>query len=381
MNNSRIKKKLCIVCSVPFALNVFMLNHIIYLSNYYDIHVVTNGIKDDLKSEIKDLVNFKKISISRKINLFQDFISLIHLFIYFSRNNFDFVHSFTPKAGLIAMLVSKFCNVNHRIHTFTGQVWANKVGINRYFLKYFDILIASHASKILVDSPSQLEFLIQNNVLNHQSDARVLANGSFSGVDLNRFRLNLNNKIHFRAKFGIDDQDIIFIYVGRMSEDKGIRDLLSAFQILSNENNKVHLLLVGPDEIFITPAIEEMKMSGLNIYNFQYTNEPEYYMSAADVLVLPSYREGFGAVLIEAAAIGLPVIASRIYGIVDAVIDGETGILHEPGCVPEIIAAMKFFCCKSNLNPFISSAIVHASTKFDSRILTKYLHAFYEELN
>jgi glycosyltransferase involved in cell wall biosynthesis len=123
------------------------------------------------------------------------------------------------------------------------------------------------------------------------------------------------------------------LYVGRLKIEKGVPDLLTAFGILSKRHSALHLILAGPDDENLLASIEVVP----RLHVVGYTEVPQRYMAAADIFCLPSYREGFGQVAIEAAAVGLPVVASRIYGVTDAVVDGVSGLLHEPRCIEDLV--------------------------------------------
>jgi glycosyltransferase involved in cell wall biosynthesis len=134
---------------------------------------------------------------------------------------------------------------------------------------------------------------------------------------------------------------VLFLFLGRLNRDKGVLDLATAFSMACRLGKEIHLLIVGPDEGHMKEAIiDECKQFSSRLHFKDYTDSPQHYMAAADVLCLPSYREGFGLVVVEAASIGLPSIGSRIYGITDAILDGVTGFLHSPGNTEELAARM-----------------------------------------
>jgi glycosyltransferase involved in cell wall biosynthesis len=228
-----------------------------------------------------------------------------------------------------------------RIHTFTGQVWATRKGLSRRILKQADRLIASLATNILVDSFSQKAFLVCEGVI-PESKANVLANGSICGVDTERFRFDKGARSDIRASEGIRESDIVFLYVGRLNKDKGLLDLAHAYSMLCKEYENMHLIIVGPDEENISFRMKEICDSCSNNLHFiGYASLPERYMSAADVICLPSYREGFGNVIIEGACVGIPAIGSKIYGITDAIDESITGLLHEVGDAEDLSRKMK----------------------------------------
>lgn len=335
-----IRKRICIVATVPFALKWFMTSHIIMLREEYDITIVTNGSAEDLSGLLGRHVSFFPVRIERKISIRNDFIALFKLWRLFRNSHFDGVHSILPKSGLLAMLAAKVAGVPVRIHTFTGQVWANKKGLGRQALKYLDKVLAMNATRVLADSHSQSQFLIDNNVVN-ASSISVLAEGSVSGVDVSRFKFSADAREQIRLEKSIPPDAIVFLFLGRLSKDKGLLDLSRAFGIAAESDGKMHLLIVGPDEDSLESEFVALSVRFPGrVHRAGFTDCPEKYMSASDVFCLPSYREGFGTVIIEAASVGLPSIASRIYGIIDAVLDGITGILHSPKSEVEIANAM-----------------------------------------
>jgi glycosyltransferase involved in cell wall biosynthesis len=170
----------------------------------------------------------------------------------------------------------------------------------------------------------------------------VLGQGSVAGVDLTRFRPDPAARAALRAGAGVADTSLVFLFVGRLVRDKGILDLVEAFAAVPARRGQWELWMVGPDEEGLQPAMQaESEGLGAHIRWFGPTDTPERYMAAADVLVLPSYREGFGSVIIEAAACGIPTIAYRIDGVVDAIVEGRTGCFVARGDVRGFALAME----------------------------------------
>ncbi|MDP1523957.1 MAG: glycosyltransferase, partial [Methylotenera sp.] len=149
MQNNR--KKICIVATVPYALVMFMKPHIAMLAEQYDVTLIANGVEQDFSTLLNENVRFVPVNIARKISLWRDVVSLFQLYRIFRKEQFDVVHSLMPKTGLLAMFAAFFVGVPHRIHTFTGQVWANKEGLARWGLKTLDKLIAKCATDLLTD--------------------------------------------------------------------------------------------------------------------------------------------------------------------------------------------------------------------------------------
>lgn len=316
------------------TVNSFLLEPVTLLSKYYDVYIVLNLAPNDSLENLNGIATIIPIKIQRNISLGLDLLVLWQLFKLFHYHKFKIVHSVTPKAGLLAMLASFFAGVDVRIHTFTGQVWVTKTGIKRIFLKQFDFLIGLLATNILVDSFSQRQFLINEKVISEKKSS-VLAQGSIAGVNISRFKPDLMIRRRVRNELNISEHSILILFLGRLNFDKGVLDLANAFNCIECDNT--HLLFVGPDEGNIKSKIENATVNCINRVHFvEFTKSPESYMAAADLLCLPSYREGFGSVIIEAAAVGIPTVGSRIYGVIDAISENESGLLFTPHSVLEL---------------------------------------------
>jgi glycosyltransferase involved in cell wall biosynthesis len=328
--------RICFVLTIPFTLNAFVRPHLDRLSANYDVTIFLNMKDTDIVPVVPARVRLVQLGIIRQIALFEDLRTLFELTGIFRRERFDLVISMTPKGGLLAMIAAWLAGSPRRVHCFTGQVWATRRGFSRWLLKTMDRLLAFCATRLLADSGSQRQYLIDEGIVVPEK-IEVLANGSMAGVDVRRFRPDAGARSRIRSQLGIGDDACCLLFVGRMTGEKGVPDLIQAFDRLAVEHPKLQLMLVGPAE----EGFESLFRDNPRVHRVGYTSAVEEYMAAADVFCLPSYREGFGLVLIEAGAVGLPVVASRIYGITDAVIEGETGLLHQPGDVADLVEKLE----------------------------------------
>ena len=328
-----MKRKVCVVVASEMTVRTFLVAQLVAMQARYDLTVVVNTANPAFLEDLGVIARLHPLPIERAIAPLCDVRCLAGLIRLMRAERFDLVHSMTPKAGLLAMVAAFVARVPVRIHTFTGQVWATRTGMARAALKWLDKTVASAATFALTDSHSQRSFLASERVVSGSKIA-VLANGSVSGVDAARFRPDSMRRRIVRESLGIPITDVVLLFVGRINRDKGVTDLARAFAILADRRPDVRLLVVGPDEEGLIRAIRDVCSRHVaRLHFWAYTNAPEDFMTASDILCLPSYREGFGTVIIEAAAVGLPAVASRIYGVVDAVVDGKTGLLHEPADV------------------------------------------------
>ena len=298
----------------------------IYKAEERDIILASS--RDEFFSKIKELdLPYEELSICRKISPLHDLISIYQLIKIIRKIRPHILHSSTPKAGLICAIAGFLVRVPVRIHTFTGQRWATLNGFKRWLLKKIDTFIACINTKVYSDSPSQNRFLIEQGIVK-KGKISCLHKGSLGGINLKRFnRSTAISREEILKEYKISPQAKILLYLGRINKDKGIDELVRAFTSLNKKRTEpIYLFLVGPVEdksIQLIENTENMKMLGATL-------NPEKFYSIADIFCLPSYREGFGSVILEASAYGIPSIGTRIPGLIDSIEDSVTGLLVEP---------------------------------------------------
>ena len=363
--------KIVLISNTSNFFNVFMLNHIKQLSKKYDLFICCNDA-DRLKKKIPSNVSLININFKRSISLFHDIAAFFITLFFFLKKRPNLSISFTPKIGFMVAIASFIARTPNRIHWFTGQIWAKKKGFVRMFYKLIDRLIFSLSHNVLIDSFSQRNFLIvEKIVLSNKS--HVLHKGSVGGVDVIKFRFNKQKRIRLRKQYSISKNTFVFLYLGRINKDKGIAELIEAFQKIK-KNLDVLLIFVG--------TIEDAKLKHLlknkkKILYFNYTNRPEDWFSTTDILCLPSHREGFGTVVIEAASCTVPTLCSNIYGLRDAVIDNKTGFFHEVDSIDDIKKKMLYIIKNKKLvKNYGISARKKILTDFEQSVVTKKLLSF-----
>lgn len=368
-----MKPSICFAVASPLTLNAFLVTHILALRENYRVTILFNSSGDSIAPVAIEGVEMLSFPIARAISPVRDLIALVLLWRHFRRAGYASVHSVTPKAGLLSMLAAALARVPLRVHTFTGQVWATKTGPLRLLLRSLDRLLAKCATTVFADSPTQRDFLVTQGVV-ATTKIGVLGAGSISGVDTGRFKPNADARSQVRAELGLPDTAPLLLYVGRMKREKGVPDLLKAFEALRTSAPGTHLLMVGPDEEDLLVACKAKP----DVHIVGYTTAVERYMAASDVICLPSYREGFGTVIIEAAACGIPAVASRIYGLTDAVAEGVTGLLHPAGDAHSLAASLnRLISNPEERHAMGQAALERARSHFTAAEITGHWVQFY----
>lgn len=303
------------------------------LSEVFDLTVAGEGVS---RYKIRyPEITWVDIDISREVAPYRDLKALLQIYKICRKIQPEIVHSIMPKAGLLTAIAALFSGVPIRMHTFTGQVWESKTGFFRWLYKTLDRLVVILNSACLTDSPSQSEYLFSHGISLYGRPLPVLGSGSLVGVDLERFdpvRISNTSKLT-RESLGLNGEHFLVAYIARKSRDKGAIDMLMGFNLVKYKKPHMRLLFIGPDES--QGEIESLRKLVPSIFEsvieIGAVSNHEEYLYVSDLLCMPSYREGFGSVVIDAAALGVPSIGSRIVGLVDSISDGVTGVLHPPG--------------------------------------------------
>ena len=375
-----MSRRLCFVISNSYALNTFLADPICRLArDGWQIDVVYNDADGQASEVIARAATLRPQPLVRPIAPLRDLVNLWRLWRLFRRERYQVIHSVTPKAGLLAMVAGRLAGVPRRIHTFTGQVWATRGGATRRLLQSMDILLAKCATDLLADSPSQREFLVNEGVV-PMDRVGVLARGSICGVSTERFRPNASMRVAIRLQWGVSDNTVVLLYLGRLHREKGLLELTAASGNLVRQGVPLALVMAGPDEGVLDEVRHLARQAKMKVCFVGMTSQPEYQFAAADIFCLPSYREGFGLSLIEAASAGLPSVATRIYGVTDAVVDGETGLLVPPGDVAALETALHELILDSSLRSQMGiQARIRATKHFSREVLMQAWSAYYSQ--
>ena len=372
-------KKICYVATIPAVVNSFLRDHIQAAAEIYSVTIVCNCEDQHLLDGLNASIIF--LPIERKPSPSKDLQVLFKLFKLFRNEHFDIVHTHMPKTGLLGMLAARFAGVPIRINTFHGEVWATRTGWRRSALKLLDQLVSLLATNILVVSHSQQAFLVKEGIL-PPGKAKVIAAGSICGVNPARFHPDADVRFTLRNDLGIEQAATVILFVGRLNWDKGMLDLAAAFNVIGKQNPTVVLLLVGAEEDVPFSRIQSICAEESDrLHYVSFTSAPEHYIAAADIFCLPSYREGLPMTILESAACSIPTVASRIYGITDAVEEGKTGVLFTAGDIAGLTQALLKLIDDVHLRQEMGIAAKQRALElFPSYKTTAGIMAFYSEL-
>ena len=339
--------KLIRVTTVPLALKTLLRGQLRFMKkDGFDVIMVSADSEDRQQViEYEQCPHFI-IPMTRAITPLKDFISLLKLIKFFKKEKPDIVHSHTPKAGLLAMLAAKYTGVPVRIHTVAGLRFMTAEGVSRQIMIVMEKITCWAAQYVWPNSFSLKQYILEKKLCK-PSKIEVIGNGSTNGIDLTRFNTNellpeileaTKNKINY------DKSLFYFLFVGRLVKDKGIEELVHAFESIYKDNKNVRLVLVGSLESDLDP-INSNTLNSIKshpaIISVGWDNNVEYYFHLSNLFVFPSHREGFPNVLLQAGAVNCPVICSDIPGNTDIVVHGQTGLLFKTGDVLAIKEAME----------------------------------------
>ena len=276
-------------------------------------------------------IDYQFMPMHREISLWSDFVCLFRFIWTFVKERPMVVHGNTPKASMLSMVAAWLTRRPVRIYMCHGLRYQTTQGRLRKVLMAMERLSCNCATNVIGVSEGVCRQLVADGLCK-EGKARVIGYGTAGGIDIERFSLDaIEGMSSIREEYGIPKDDaFIFIFIGRVVKDKGVNELVSAFDRLSHEKDNVYLFLLGAKEKDLDPIeekTEKLMEANKHIYAVGRQNDVRPWLAASNAFVLPSYREGVGMVLLEANAMGVPCIASDIIGCNDVVSEGVNGEL------------------------------------------------------
>jgi glycosyltransferase involved in cell wall biosynthesis len=327
------QSKLIRITTVPLSLQKLLTGQMRFMRNQgFEVTMVSSDFEGKQQLEADEDSVFVPLNMTRKVSPIEDLKSLIAMYRLMKRLKPKIVHTHTPKAGLIGMLASKMADVPIRLHTVAGLPLMEKTGLMRKLLELMETLTYACATKVYPNSTHLKTFICKHNFAKNEK-LKVIGNGSSNGINTQTFTLTteLETKATaLRTQLNFTASDFVFIFIGRLVKDKGIEELVEAFDTLGEQYPKLKLLLVGPEE----PELDALSTNCLNsikhhpaISHVGYQADVRPYLALSNALAFPSYREGFPNVPMQAGCFNLPSIVTDINGCNEIIIPEENGLI------------------------------------------------------
>jgi glycosyltransferase involved in cell wall biosynthesis len=380
------KQKLIRITTVPISLDKLLTGQLQFMSSYYKVIAVSSE-KDNLnKLGEKEKVDTFHVEMSRKITPVADLIAVFRLYLFLKREKPLIVHSHTPKAGIVGMLAAKLARVPHRLHTVAGLPLLEAQGAKRKLLDFVEKTTYACATRVYPNSMGLKNIIIDNKYCAIKK-LKVIAQGSSNGINTSFFKADLfpiEQIQQLKTELVLTDEHFVFVFVGRLVKDKGINELIEAFETLSKTHSKARLLLVGDYEHDLDPledkTLETIKSNKAIIsVGFQYDVRP--YFAISNALVFPSYREGFPNVVMQAGAMELPCIVSDINGCNEIIEQGINGTIIPVKNTKAILDNMVSFIENKNYyNQLQANARKMILSRYDQQVVWEAILEEYSSL-
>lgn len=372
-------KKITYIVSIPESVGAFLKERILFLKSQFKVEVICSP--GNQNEQFRALgINVIEIPIFRRLSPLKDIVSVWRLWKYLRKSKPDIVHTMTPKAGLLGNMAAWLSKVPIRIAMFNGEL-ALPNPIVRAIVKITNALTCWFATHLNADGQGTKRY-VENQHITHKP-IEVFWNGNINGIDLNKFQPH-GHRENIRNSLSIQNEDTVYMFVGRIVHDKGIDELIPAFCKLANLHENVHLVLVGGEEKDIDPIRsdnESLIQKHARIHAVGRQNNVSDWLEAADIFVLPSHREGCNCALLEAGAMSLPCIASDIGGCRDSITHNHNGLLFEVKNVSRLYEAMQELYMNTAMrNRMAKAGRENVLNNFDRKDVWREMLMFYNRV-
>lgn len=362
-------KKLVRTTTIPSSMLGLLSGQLQYMSQYFDVIAISSGGPKFDKLLTQQGVRGYEVPFTRKtFSLLSDAKAFFKLIKIFRKEKPFIVHSHTSKDGLLCMVAARLCGVPHRLYTIAGL--ADLSGIRGKMLNVAEWLTFACATGIYPNSKSMLEIYLKRGMFK-ASKAKVLHNGSSNGIDVDYFdekKVSEESVVSIRKECSCSQDTFVFVFVGRVTGDKGVNEMVQAFSRLCKDDYDTKLIIVGRYEKELDPLLEETAQeieSNGNIIYAGFQSDVRPYMLSGDALILPSYREGMPNVVLQAGALNRPCIVTNINGCNEIIIDGVNGSIVPRKDADALYQQMKFYCENRD-------AVKKMGAKSREQIVTRY---------
>lgn len=300
----------------------------------YEIVVVSSDAPNTDAFCKRNGVRFVPLNIPRSISPMAIVKAVKSICSLIRKEKADAVFGHTPVGALCAMIAARLCVVKNRVYYRHGLIYTTMKGLKHTIFKAEEKFVASLATSVINVSHSLSKLAVADG-LNEAEKQYVIGHGTCGGIDaqniFNPSLVDADKLLFIKKKLGFNDADIVFGFCGRICNDKGIPELVDAFELFQklHSNIKAKLLFIGRFDTRdgISEEKKQQIESNSDIVISEHIDKVEipYYYSMLNVFVFPSHREGFGMCVVEASAMEKPILDSRAHGCVDAIVEHETG--------------------------------------------------------
>lgn len=379
------KYKIFRIATIPVAIYKLLNGQISFLNSYFEVKCICSKEKYFEELQATENVPVLDVTIKREISIFHDILAILKLYLIFQREKPHIIHSHTPKAGLVTMVAGFLARVPIRIHTFTGIRFETTHGFFRKLLIFIDKVICLCATHIVPEGEGVKKTLQDNHIT--KKTLKIIHNGNINGINLDYFNkdtMATKTLMDLRNHLRINDNDFIFSFVGRIVQDKGITELITAFLKIHDAYPNTKLILVGPFEMnsnAVPMHIQKTIQTHSGIISVGLQQDIRPYLAISNLFVFPSYREGFPNVLLQAGAMGLPAIVTNISGNNEIIIQNHNGIIIPPRDSHSLYSSMQLLIEDINfLNHLSSNARNNVFAKYNNQDIWNETLLFYNEL-
>lgn len=378
--------KLVRITTIPLSLEKLLEGQLTFMNDHYEVTAISAEKPRLDKYGVDNHVNTHWVEMTRAITPVQDLKAVYKLYKYFQKEKPEIVHTHTPKAGIVGILAAKLAGVPIRLHTVAGLPLMETTGIKRKILNAVETFTYSLATKVFPNSYGLKKIILEANFAK-EDKLKVLGEGSSNGIDTQYFNPEnyseeFQNKL--KKELQISENNLVFIFIGRLVSEKGINELVEAFTELYLNNSAISLLLVGPFEQDLDPlsvqTLEHIKTHP-GIVSVGYQQDVRPYFSVSDILTFPSYREGFPNVVMQAGAMGIPSIVSDINGCNEIIKEGINGLIIPAKNKAALKESMKRFIDDNALSVNLSKlSRSEITSKYERKVFWKLLLKEYKSL-
>lgn len=379
-------KKICMITTISTTMKSFVVETAKHLHNVcgYDVTLIC-APDDAFAASLPEYLHFIPVDMPRGADP-RGFLSVGTFRRIFREQKFDLVQYSTPNASCYASIAARLEKVPVRLYCQWGIRYVGLSGISRKIFKFLEKLTCKNSTHIRAVSPMNRDFAVEEGLYPREK-SNVVGHGGTIGVDMAAYEIDRKDswRKEIREQYGIRETDTVFGFVGRVSVDKGCRELLQAFRKLTETRDDVKLMLIGNNECSSGPLYEHLCWAQESDRVIMTGAIPgadmQKYYAALDVLTHPTYREGFGMVIQEAGAMALPVITTKIPGASEVMEDKVSCLLVEPKSEEALLAGMLALCADKELCKALGQAAYdRTKERYDRPIMLKFQQEDYEKL-